>query len=86
MTPQPSKRLAYDYAERIRARLPGRVRTLREAVGLSKYALAEKSGVSRDMIGSIESGESIPTLHILARLAQGVSVTLTELVRGMEDG
>ena len=76
------KRLAHDYAQRIRARPPGRVQTLREAAGLTKYGLAQKSGVSRD----IEAGESIPTMYILARLAQGVSVTLKQLVRGMEDG
>jgi len=85
MTPQPSKLKAYNYAERIRVRLPRRLQELREAVGLSKYALAEKAGVSRDMIGCIEEGESIPTLHVVARLAHGVEMTLTQFVGPMED-
>lgn len=76
---------AHDYAERIRERLPRRLQELREAVGLSMYALWLKCGVSRDMISRIEGGESIPTLHVTARLAWGVDRTLTELVEGLED-
>ena len=60
---------AHDYAERIRARLPRRLQELREAAGMSKYALRLKCGVSRDMISRIEGGESIATLHVVARLA-----------------
>ena len=73
---------AHNYAERIRARLPRRLQELREAAGMSKYALAKKAGVSRDMVGCIEGGESIPTLHVSARLAYGVDLTLTEFVAG----
>ena len=76
---------AHDYAERIRERLPRRLQELREAAGMSKYALAKKAGVSRDMVGCIEEGESIPTLHVSARLAYGVDLTLTEFVGPMED-
>ena len=77
---------AHDYAERIRARLPRRLQELRGAAGLSKYALAKKAGVSRDMVGCIEEGESIPTLHVSARLAHGLGMALTELVGKLEDG
>ena len=77
---------AHDYAERIRERLPRRLQELRDATGLSKYALWRKSGVSRDMIGRIEAGESIPTFHVGARLAYGVDMTLTEFIGTMEDG
>ena len=58
---------------------------LREACGRSMYALWMKCGVSRDMISRIEGGESIPTLHVAARLAHGVETTLTEFVEPMED-
>ena len=71
---------AHDYAERIRERLPRNLQELREACGLSKYALWQKTGVSRDMIGRIEGGESIPTFHVRARLAYGVDKTLQEFV------
>lgn len=76
---------AHDYAERVRERLPRRLQELREGIGLSMYALWLKCGVSRDRISRIEGGESIPTLHVLARLAHGVEKTLTEFVEPMED-
>ncbi len=80
----PDNHAAQVCAERIRERLPRKLQELREACGLSKYALWQKTGVSRDMIGRIESGESIPTFHVGARLAYGVDKTLTEFVETME--
>ena len=47
---------AYDYAERIRERLPRRLQELRERCGLSKYGLARESGVSREYLGKIKGG------------------------------
>ncbi|MFZ4768478.1 MAG: helix-turn-helix domain-containing protein [Roseimicrobium sp.] len=76
----PDNHDAYDYAERIRERLPRRFQELREAVGLSMYALWLKGGVSRDTIRRIEGGESIPTLHVAARLAHGMEKTMREFV------
>ena len=67
MPTTPDNHDAHDYAERIRDRLPRRLQELREACGLSMYALWMKCGVSRDMISRIEGGESIPTLHVAAR-------------------
>ena len=85
MPAPPGHYAAHDYAERIRARLPRRLQEMREAARLSKYALWRKTGVSRDMIGRIEAGESIPTLHVGARLAYGLDKTLTEFIGTMED-
>lgn len=76
---------AHDYAERIRARLPRRLQELREAGGLSMYALWRKCGVSRDTISRIEAGETIPGVHVLARLAWGVGKTITDFFSGAED-
>lgn len=84
MPPTAQSREAHAYAERLRVWLPRRVQELREAAGLSRYALEKVSGVSRDMIGSVESGESIPTLHLCARLAHGLGLTVLELLAGME--
>jgi transcriptional regulator with XRE-family HTH domain len=86
MPPTTQSRQAHAYAERIRAWLPRRVQELREAAGMSRYALEKVSGVSRDMIGSVESGESIPTLHLCARLAHGLGLTVPELLTGAEVG
>ena len=81
-----SKCDAYDYAERIREGLPRRMQELREGSGLSMYALWRRCGVSRDTISRIEAGETIPGVHVLARLASGVGVTLEGIFKGMEDG
>ncbi|MEQ1748017.1 MAG: helix-turn-helix transcriptional regulator [Prosthecobacter sp.] len=76
---------AHNYAERIRARLPRRLQELREAAHLSMYALWQKCGVSRDTISRIEAGETIPGVHVLARLAWGVEKTITDFFSGIED-
>jgi len=77
---------SYDYADRICARLPRVLQELREGRRLSRYALWQGCGVSREMIGRIEDGESIPTLHAAARLAHGLDRRLAELVAALALG
>ena len=62
--------------------LGGRVRSLREQAGLSAGALAERSGVNRQTITSIESGSHVPNLRTVERVAQGLGLTLGQLVGG----
>ena len=81
-----SRRDSSGYAERIREWLPRRMRALREAAGLTVYKLWRKCGVSQNTISEIESGKRMPGLHVLARLAWGVGVTLGEFFSGMEGG
>ena len=47
---------------------------------VSKYALAQTSGVSPQMIGYIEKGERNPTLEIVCRLAEALGVDLSKLI------
>ena len=63
-----------------------RVRALREAMGLSLRDLAERSGVSAPMLSQVERGETSPTLAIAGRVAAGVDLTLSQLLRLDEDG
>ena len=71
--------------EGVRSDLLGaRVNGLRRERGLTLDALAESSGVSRAMISKLEHGEKNPTLVIAAKLAEGLSVTLSQLV-GIEE-
>ena len=56
----------------------------REKRKISKYALAQKSGVSPQMVGYIEKGERNPTLEIVCRLADALEVELSKLVRKAE--
>lgn len=56
----------------------------RFAGNLSVNALAERSGVSRAMIGKIERGEVQPTAALLGRLSGALGMTLSELVARAE--
>jgi transcriptional regulator with XRE-family HTH domain len=63
----------------LNARIAGRVRDLRAALGLSLDELAGKSGVSRSTISLIERGETSPTAVVLDKLATGLGVVLATL-------
>jgi transcriptional regulator with XRE-family HTH domain len=58
-----------------------RVRALREAMGLSLRDLAERSGVSAPMLSQVERGETSPTLAIASRIAAGLELSLSQLLR-----
>ena len=64
--------------------LGGRVREFRRERGLTLEALAERSGVSRAMISKVERGEKNPTLIVAAKVAEGLGVSLSQLV-GIEE-
>jgi transcriptional regulator with XRE-family HTH domain len=63
-----------------------RVRALREAMDLSLRDLAERSGVSAPMLSQVERGETSPTLQVAARIATGLQLRLSQLLRLDEDG
>jgi transcriptional regulator with XRE-family HTH domain len=62
-----------------------RVRALREAMGLSLRELAARSGVSAPMLSQVERGETSPTLAVATRIATGLELTLSQLLRLDED-
>ena len=63
-----------------------RVRALREAMDLSLRDLAERSGVSAPMLSQVERGETSPTLQVAARIASGLELRLSQLLRLDEGG
>ena len=63
------------------AAVGARVRALREAMGLSLRDLAERSGVSAPMLSQVERGETSPTLAVAAKIAAGLELTLSQLLR-----
>jgi transcriptional regulator with XRE-family HTH domain len=63
-----------------------RVRALREAMGLSLRDLAERCGVSAPMLSQVERGETSPTLQVATRIASGLELRLSQLLRLDEDG
>ncbi|SFP23770.1 helix-turn-helix domain-containing protein [Amycolatopsis rubida] len=66
------------------ASLAAAVREARQDRALSAGVLAERSGVSRAMIGKIERGEAQPTAVLLSRLATALGLTLSELIARAE--
>jgi len=63
-----------------------RVRALRESMSLSLRDLAVRSGVSAPMLSQVERGETSPTLAVAARIANGLELRLSQLLRLDEDG
>src|SRR6266513_2594480 len=62
-----------------------RVRSLREAMDLSLRDLAERSGVSAPMLSQVERGDTSPTLAVARKIAAGLDLTLSQLLRLDED-
>jgi len=58
-----------------------RVRALRESMGLSLRELAARSGVSAPMLSQVERGETSPTLTVAAKVAAGLDLSLSQLLR-----
>jgi transcriptional regulator with XRE-family HTH domain len=53
---------------------------------LSLRDLAERSGVSAPMLSQVERGETSPTLQVAARIAAGLELRLSQLLRLDEEG
>jgi XRE family transcriptional regulator, regulator of sulfur utilization len=58
-----------------------RVRSLRDAMDLSLRDLAGRSGVSAPMLSQVERGETSPTLAVAERIAGGLELSLSQLLR-----
>lgn len=68
---------------RVKAQLGANVRRYRLKSRLSQEALALQVGLDRTYISGIERGTRNPTLVVLNRLAVGLEVPLSELVKGL---
>ena len=58
-----------------------KIYTLRTRLGLSQEELAEKLGVSRQSVSKWETGQSLPDLEKIIKLADLFGVSVDELVR-----
>jgi len=67
-------------------RIGDRVRELRVAAGLTQAQLADRAGLHRTFIGSVERGERNVALLSLRRIAQALRTTPTELLADPESG
>lgn len=67
----------------ILVRFGQRVRDLRIKAGLSQEAFAEKCGLDRTYIGGIERGERNVALRNINEIADGLGLSLSELMQGL---
>jgi XRE family transcriptional regulator, regulator of sulfur utilization len=84
--PAPAGRAAAAPDELDPAVIGARVKALRESSGLSLRDLAGRSGVSAPMLSQVERGETSPTLTVAARIAAGLELRLSQLLRLDEGG
>jgi transcriptional regulator with XRE-family HTH domain len=60
----------------------GTIKATREVQQISLSELAKRAGVSKSVVSRIEQGLTSPTAVMLAKLAEGMTVSLTSLLRG----
>jgi len=56
-----------------------KVSELRKKQHLSQEELADRCGLHRTYIGSIERGEKSPTLNTMEKIANGLNIKISEL-------
>ena len=74
---------AFGVASKLTKDIGKRIRSLREGLNLSQEDFANKAGLHRTYIGSLERGERNPSVETLARVAAALAVPLGYL---FEDG
>ncbi len=57
------------------------LKIIRHTKGLSLDKLASKCGVSRAMLSQIEQGKSTPTISVLWKIANGLNVPFSDLIK-----
>jgi putative transcriptional regulator len=60
-------------------RLASRLKEARTAAGLTQADLAERAGVSRKTVNTVENGVFIPSTVLALSLARALGVTVDEL-------
>jgi transcriptional regulator with XRE-family HTH domain len=62
-----------------------RMRQLRDKQGFSQEAFADHCGLHRTAISLIERGKRVPTLTTLLTISQGFDISLSEMLRGVDE-
>ncbi len=71
--------------EEIGKNVAANLKELRKRRQLTLEELAERSAVSRSMLGEIERGRTTPTITVLWKIAQALKTPLTTLIGSRED-
>jgi len=64
-----------------RTMVGARLRRVREESGLSQQQLSDRCGIAQESLSRIETGRRDPRLATLRKLAVGMGLTLTELLK-----
>lgn len=65
-------------------KLGGNIRSFREAIGISQEELAERCGLHRTYVGSVERGERNVSLENILRLARALNELPAALLEGLK--
>jgi transcriptional regulator with XRE-family HTH domain len=72
--------------QRILAALAKRLKELRKKRGFSQEAFADHAGLHRVAVGWIEQGKRVPSLKTLVKISQGLGISVSELLKGIDKG
>lgn len=61
------------------------LKRIRKSQNLSLDMLAEKTGVSKSMLGQIERGESNPTIATVSKIMEGIKIPFEDLIYKREN-
>lgn len=73
-----------DPKDRLLKAFGNRVRDERVAKGLSQESLAALCGLHRTYVGTVERGERNPALFNIARIANALGTTVSNLTAGVD--
>jgi len=80
VSPDPGRKTRRSATPEVPPAVGVNLRRLRSKRGLSLQRLAQRSGVSRAMLGQIELGRSAPTINLLWKVARALDVTFSALI------
>lgn len=83
--PASEKRKQADLAARVSQVVGTNLREVRRAQGYSLDTLAAASGVSRAMLGQIETGKSVPTITVLWKVATALGVPVAQFIKDPDE-
>lgn len=69
------------YARALCVKVISLLRQERERRQLSKYFVAQESGLSPQMIAYVENGDRNPTLETVLRIAKALDLDLAEVIK-----
>lgn len=75
----------YDEDKLAKTFMPAVLRRHRDAAGLSQQELADRVGISKSYVSSLELGYRAPNLNLLVKIARSLEVRPGELIDEMVD-